>query len=36
MKRLCGGDIPVLTDLPKMKISLPDRGSLFDYSFELK
>jgi dynein heavy chain len=35
MKRLCGGDIQVNVDLKK-KISIPDRGSLFDYSFEMK
>ena len=36
MKRLCGGDIHVAADVLKKKISAPDRGSLFEYSYEMK
>lgn len=36
MKRLCGGDIHVAADILKKKISAPDRGSLFEYSYEMK
>ncbi|CAD8159976.1 unnamed protein product [Paramecium pentaurelia] len=36
MKRLCGGDIHTKSDAPKKKVAIPDRGSLFDYIFELK
>lgn len=36
MKRLCGGDIATKYEGPKKKVSIPDRGSLFDYIFDLK
>jgi hypothetical protein len=36
MKRLCGGDINTKNDAPKKKVAIPDRGSLFDYIFDLK
>ena len=36
MKRLLGGDIQVNSDIPKKKIAVPERGSLFDYVFEMK
>ena len=36
MKRLCGGDIATKYEGPKKKVAIPDRGSLFDYIFDLK
>ena len=36
MKKLCGGDIHTKGDAAKKKIIIPERGSLFDYSFDLK
>lgn len=36
MKKLCGGDIHTRADIPKKKITIPERGSLFDYIFDLK
>lgn len=31
-----GGDIQVNSEIPKKKVAVPDRGSLFDYVFEMK
>ena len=36
VKRLCGGDIQVPAEIKKKKLSLPERGSMYDYSLEMK
>ena len=32
IKKLSNGDIPLPPDVKKKKISLPERGTLFDYA----
>lgn len=35
-KKLANGDIPLPPDVKKKKISLPERGTLYDYSIQKK